>query len=682
MRIPRLKCVIYTSIVVSILLPATVALGAPLSILSANNIYPDDGSGTGVLLTGSHVWGNVQTDTQGGSGENITWSSFLNTVTSYNHSFIRGWDWEDAYYSPMPYNKSGSDYNLTSYNTTYSNLWKNHADDLADEAAYWSVMLFQGWSVETNGDGRSPDPWPQHPYKSSNNINGINGDPNSDGEGFECHSMGYSAIRAKQEDYVEWMIDQLNSKDNIVWQITNESYEGSVSWQYHMIDHIHSYEAAYKSKQHLVWMDGYDFPNSDLFVSNADILSPNRHNGDGHYRTGPNKNTTGRIVCLDTDHLWGVGGDYNWVWRAFVRGYHPIYMDPLHNLSWNTNSWNPNDTVHVNARKGMGVVRVYSERLDFSSVVPNNARADSGYCLADPGDQYMAYQHTAGNDLAIIPLPTGTYYYEWVDPINGDLEDNGVVTGNGSNKTFNNPTSTYGGLYVVNIDDGISNDLGRFNDPRGLREDPTPTSTGDTIPATIGGRDCRTNETLDNDKYIYFDIDDDWAYQGDKTEVWVTLEYYDNSTTGYFRCAYDGSGGFPTQTSNLDLTGTNTWKTHTWHITDAYFGNRGTSGNDFRIYRSYRSIHFYVDKVSVTDIDPNPSPPDPATNPSPANSATIVSITTDLSWTAGSGATSHDVYFGTDSTPDAGEFKGNQSGVTYDPGTLSLDTTTTGESTR
>ncbi len=69
------------------------------------------------------------------------------------------------------------------------------------------------------------------------------------------------------------------------------------------------------------------------------------------------------------------------------------------------------------------------------------------------------------------------------------------------------------------------------------------------------------------------------------------------------------------------------------------------------------------------------SAPSKATSPSPSNSATGVSLTADLSWTAGSGATSHDVYFGTDSTPDSGESKGNQSGTTYDPGTLNASTT-------
>ena len=67
--------------------------------------------------------------------------------------------------------------------------------------------------------------------------------------------------------------------------------------------------------------------------------------------------------------------------------------------------------------------------------------------------------------------------------------------------------------------------------------------------------------------------------------------------------------------------------------------------------------------------------PEKATNPSPSHQATGIGINDDLSWTAGSGATSHDVYFGTDSTPDATEFQGNQTETTYEPGTMEYDTT-------
>jgi hypothetical protein len=63
--------------------------------------------------------------------------------------------------------------------------------------------------------------------------------------------------------------------------------------------------------------------------------------------------------------------------------------------------------------------------------------------------------------------------------------------------------------------------------------------------------------------------------------------------------------------------------------------------------------------------------PGKATGPSPANGATNVGVTTDLIWAAGSGATSHDVYFGTVSP---GTFQGNQTGTIFDTGTMSNNT--------
>jgi predicted outer membrane repeat protein len=62
----------------------------------------------------------------------------------------------------------------------------------------------------------------------------------------------------------------------------------------------------------------------------------------------------------------------------------------------------------------------------------------------------------------------------------------------------------------------------------------------------------------------------------------------------------------------------------------------------------------------------------PARNPNPADGATGVNITADLSWMAGSYATSHDVYFGTSDPPP---FIGNQSSTTFDPGTMDYSTT-------
>jgi hypothetical protein len=61
-----------------------------------------------------------------------------------------------------------------------------------------------------------------------------------------------------------------------------------------------------------------------------------------------------------------------------------------------------------------------------------------------------------------------------------------------------------------------------------------------------------------------------------------------------------------------------------------------------------------------------------AADPSPANGASNVAKTTTLSWTAGTGAVSHDVYFGTTNPPS---FQNNQTATTFDPGVLDFNTT-------
>jgi hypothetical protein len=65
-------------------------------------------------------------------------------------------------------------------------------------------------------------------------------------------------------------------------------------------------------------------------------------------------------------------------------------------------------------------------------------------------------------------------------------------------------------------------------------------------------------------------------------------------------------------------------------------------------------------------------PPGIATIPIPSDSGGGFGIDTNLSWTADPAATSHDVYFGIGSPPAA---MGNQTGTTFDPGTLAYDTT-------
>lgn len=64
--------------------------------------------------------------------------------------------------------------------------------------------------------------------------------------------------------------------------------------------------------------------------------------------------------------------------------------------------------------------------------------------------------------------------------------------------------------------------------------------------------------------------------------------------------------------------------------------------------------------------------PGPASNPNPADGATVSNVRPTLSWSPGVNAASHDVYFGSIDPPP---FMGNQTRTEFDPGTLQINTT-------
>ncbi|MHC4657096.1 MAG: DUF333 domain-containing protein [Planctomycetota bacterium] len=116
---------------------------------------------------------------------------------------------------------------------------------------------------------------------------------------------------------------------------------------------------------------------------------------------------------------------------------------------------------------------------------------------------------------------------------------------------------------------------------------------------------------------------------------------------------------------------------HIIYVDDDAAGNNDGSGWSDAFNDLQDALDFAIpgDEIRVAQgvYSPEvPLPPTMASNPNPANCARKVNVTADLSWTAGSDATSHDVYFG---TTIPGMFQGNQSGTTFDPGTMAYSTT-------
>ena len=92
------------------------------------------------------------------------------------------------------------------------------------------------------------------------------------------------------------------------------------------------------------------------------------------------------MILTDTDHLWGVGGGRDWVWKSFLRGLNPIYMDPFEDPRWKSSQ-----PKFESCRQAMGDTLAYANRMNLAKAVPHGELASSGYCLADPGEEYLVY---------------------------------------------------------------------------------------------------------------------------------------------------------------------------------------------------------------------------------------------------------------------------------------------------
>ncbi|MEX2170092.1 MAG: hypothetical protein WD851_12345 [Pirellulales bacterium] len=157
----------------------------------------------------------------------------------------------------------------------------------------------------------------------------------------------------------------------------------------------------------------------------------------------------------------------------------------------------------------------------------------------------------------------------------------------------------YAGNRPATIDLGAVDEIDGMIQPRG--------GDGDTVKVTLGGRDARANENPNEDFYMYFAVADWFAYQGNHDDLYVTFDYFDTGD-GQLTLQYDSTAGESYQNGgDIALGGTDTWKQHTFHLTDAYFGNRQNSGADFRISGGVGNT-FYLDRVMVSLSEPPPPP--------------------------------------------------------------------------
>jgi hypothetical protein len=146
------------------------------------------------------------------------------------------------------------------------------------------------------------------------------------------------------------------------------------------------------------------------------------------------------VIISDTDHLWGEGGDREWVWKSFLRGLNTIFMDGGITTFPATSDWRDS------ARNAMGNTLSYANRMNLAGMTPQSNLSSTGYCLANAGVEYLVYQPGSGGFT--VRLAAGKYWLEWFNPSTGGASAGGSVSG-GATQTFVPPFPGDAVLYLA-----------------------------------------------------------------------------------------------------------------------------------------------------------------------------------------------------------------------------------------
>jgi hypothetical protein len=416
----------------------------PLRRHPTNPRYFTDDSGRAILLAGSHTWNNLVEMEAPGADRPFDFEAYLSWLTEHGHNFIRLWTWELLTWDtsanhepspqtlrvwPHPWKRTGPGqavdgrpkFNLEQFDEEYFTRLRARVQAAQQRGVYVAVMLFEGWGLQF-----CPDAWRQHPFHPENNVNGVQGDLDGDGQGLEIHTGRDARITALQRAYVRHVVDTLNEFDNVLYEISNETHPSSTTWQYDWIRFIHDLERT-KPKQHPVGMT-FQYKggsNRTLFDSPADWVSPNPEGG---YREDPPAADGATVILNDTDHLWGIGGNVAWVWKSFLRGLNPLFMDPYEGrvlrgdaeLAW-----------AEPIRRNLGYALQWSRRVDLASMVPQNALASSRYCLANAGVEYLVFLPEGAEVTLDLQGQQGRFEVAWFDPATGQTRPGAPVEGGG-----------------------------------------------------------------------------------------------------------------------------------------------------------------------------------------------------------------------------------------------------------
>ncbi|MBN2271855.1 MAG: DUF4091 domain-containing protein [Sedimentisphaerales bacterium] len=420
-----------------------------------------DGSLRAVYLTGAHTWNNLIDMGRSDPPEPFDFNTYLDFLQRHHHNFIRLWAWDSTrwdtrangvlgkdfihHVAPLPWARTGPGdtldgkpkFDLTRFEPAYFERLRSRVEAASRRGIYVSIMFFEGWGLYHGNRRHGTEDgwaWRSHPFNPANNVNDVTFE-GADAFSGRIHCLGNTQVNNLQAAYIRKVVDTVNDLDNVLYEVINEG--GEQQWNRWVIATVHEYEKT-KAKQHPVGNTGHGAERlPTMLASGADWVSPGR--ADGFAENPPAWNEK-KPSLLDTDHIWGVGGNPAWVWKSFLRGHNPIFMDPYCGaVLGQDHGWE-------SIRMALGYARRMAERRNLAAMRPLGGLASTTYCLADPGKEYIVYQPTGG--AFTVELAPGTYLCEWFAPAQGAIVKGEQVLSSGGGKQFKPPFNGDAVLYL------------------------------------------------------------------------------------------------------------------------------------------------------------------------------------------------------------------------------------------
>ena len=451
----------------------TMAFGDPLALNNQNPHYFEYRHKATVLVTSGEHYGAV-------INQDFNYSRYLDELARNHLNLTRIWSGtyreepgnfkignntlaprREAFLSPWLRSDTpgaldgGNRFDLKRWNPAYFRRLRDFLRQASQRHIIVEINLFCTFYEDSM--------WKASPLNAANNVNGIGNIPRS-----EALSMQHQDLLEIEDEFVRKIVTQVNSFDNLYFEICNEPYWGKVQpeWQRHISSVIANTEKRLPQR-HLI---SENISNGSKKIVDPD---PNVSIFNFHYARPPssvelNYGLARVIGCNETGFDGQADSTYRIQGWAFLAAGGALY----NNLDYSFAVGHERGDYRFSKetpggggfeiRRQLSILARFFQSLDLEELQPAQTliRLDSPdttklYALASSGKEYVAYLYRAtiqsgakphfevdaktGTSQIAVELPAGAYQALWLDPKTGTVLSRFHFDQKNRNRTLTSP---------------------------------------------------------------------------------------------------------------------------------------------------------------------------------------------------------------------------------------------------